>query len=164
MGDESMATRLKAITRPPEHEAPPHYTTTRATRVYIAAPYTCRDTARAMRVRMHTHYFPLRSVARWLDRPTLPPCEWTTEVLEMEAKECVEDINAADAMVVIHPAMSTGGGLLVEVGIAIQRGIPICVLVDDPKDPKPVFFSLPQVRVLSSPSLALDYLTTVLAR
>lgn len=159
-----MATRLKAITRPPEHESPAHETAPRATRVYIAAPYTFRDEARRVRSMMHSNYWPLRSVARWLDRPTLPPCEWTNEVLAMEARECVEDINAADAVLVLHPDESTGGGLLVEIGIAVQRGLPIFVAWGSKQKPKPVFFSLPQIRVTAFLNDALDALAAIPAR
>jgi nucleoside 2-deoxyribosyltransferase len=156
-----MATRLKAITRAPDHQAPPHEVPTRATRVYIAAPYTFRDEARRVRAMMHANYSPLRSVARWLDRPTLPPCEWTNEVLEMEARECVEDINAADAVLVLHPDESTGGGLLVEIGIAVQRGLPISVVWDNKRRQKPVFFSLPQIHVVTLLNDALDALAAI---
>jgi nucleoside 2-deoxyribosyltransferase len=159
-----MTTRLKAITRPADHEVFPRGTAARATRVYIAAPYTFRDEARRVRAMMHSNYWPLRSVARWLDRPTLPPCEWTSEVLAMEARECIEDINAADAALVLHPDESTGGGLLVEIGIAVQRGLPIFVAWGNKQKQKPVFFSLPQIRVVTLLNDALDALAAIPAR
>lgn len=46
------------------------------------------------------------------------------------AREDVKDVRAADALVMFAERSSTRGGMWVEFGIAVERGIPIVVICD----------------------------------
>lgn len=74
--------------------------------IYLAAPWAHKDEAKQVRTQFEANGIKVNS--RWLDYHGQSGSEWDPEVLEREAIHDIEDICAADGMVVLHYKVSEG--------------------------------------------------------
>lgn len=77
-----------------------------AVKIYLAAPWVHKENAKAVRDQFVAAGIEVTS--RWLDFHGQSGAEWDPEVLEREAVNDLEDICAADGMVILHSAVSEG--------------------------------------------------------
>lgn len=86
-------------------------------RIYIAAPWQLKAQARAWRGVLEAGGLTVTS--RWLDTPDVP------QDTDASALECLEDVIAADRLLLINPeawAAAGTGGRHVEFGYAVAAG------------------------------------------
>jgi hypothetical protein len=109
--------------------------------VYIAA--RGEDQILAKLCRINLAQYGVGSTARWIDQALVNESH-------DEAQMDIDDVRAADALVLIKPVEShrrTTGGHHVETGVALERGMPIVLL----GQPENVFHRHQHVRVVAWP-------------
>lgn len=113
-------------------------------RVYIAAPWDCQTQARAARETLRAAG--LHVVARWLD--VVPDEPYPPERLAVQARQDWEDVQAADALLLLNLHVSEGKA--VETGLALAWCVPVVVV----GAPSNVFHYLPGRRLRLVETLA----------
>ena len=123
---------------------------------YLAGPYSDREHLRTC-ASVIAGVSGWTCNARWLDgsHDGMSPMQ--------AAKEDVADVRAADALVLVAERQSTKGGMWVELGIAIERPIPIVVVHPLGRDPRElnVFASYPTVFLVTLAGEAGDVLIVI---
>ena len=102
-------------------------------KVYVAAPWKHKSTAKAAVERLKSEGFTVTS--RWVD---FPGASWDLDVLRLEAQNDWADLKDSHVLVLLNIELSEGKA--VEQGIALQLGLPI-IGVGEPS--KNVFHYLP---------------------
>src|SRR5215831_1650625 len=100
-------------------------------RVYIAAPYSCKESARIYALEFIKCGIEITS--RWLEEPEAPSVQLkdvSTETLRRYAQQDIEDVLAADLLVFLTDETKSliRAGRHVEFGVALGKRIPIYVL------------------------------------
>ena len=113
-------------------------------RFYLAGPYSQRL---ALQEIAQTCFPRWRCTARWLAGGHDGMSS------RIAATEDIEDVQAADVLVIDARRQSTRGGMWVEVGIALNAGIPVFVISSAPADLN-VFCHLLGVEIVESPEEA----------
>ena len=91
---------------------------------YLAGPYSAREHLRGCATAI-ARISGWTCNARWLDG------SHDGMLAYRAAREDVEDVRSADALVMVANRQSTRGGMWVEMGIAAERGIPIVIVCDE---------------------------------
>jgi nucleoside 2-deoxyribosyltransferase len=95
--------------------------------IYIAAPFTRRAEAQAVRARLAELGWV--STARWLDTHLMD--EMDPQVARHEALEDMVDIHRASAFLLLNEAAyrhESRGGMSAELGIALAKGKPVYIV------------------------------------
>jgi glycosyltransferase involved in cell wall biosynthesis len=119
-------------------------------RVYVAAPWAARHTAREVAGVFRTEGFEI--TRNWWD------CECADDDYDMLGEHAIEDIYAvedADAFVLLE--ISRSEGKAVEMGVALASGIPVIVVLYGDM-PTNIFQHHPGVLIVSSEGDALNAL------
>lgn len=124
--------------------------------IYLAASWNVRMTAGAIRDQFQAAGVTVRS--RWLDvkfAASLPE----NEVARQEARNDVEDIRAADALVLLADFPSSSGGMHFETGYAYALGKPVFIIGKQSM----VFHHLPTILVFSDVSACIRMIQAISA-
>jgi nucleoside 2-deoxyribosyltransferase len=110
--------------------------------IYLAGPWARREEVRAARDKFTAAGVNVK--ARWIDLSPTPEDEKNPVVLTGEAINDLEDLDNADAVVVLNLEKSEGKA--VETGYALAAGVPVIIIGERTN----VFHYLPEVSIVET--------------
>lgn len=104
---------------------------------YLAAPYDQRLSAQAM-----ADAIEVLTAGRWRCTSRWLGGQYDDLPLPVAAHDDVEDVRESDALIILH-GESTSGGMWVELGIALERSMPVGIVIPTAQSGRrlPIFVS-----------------------